>query len=393
MTKACEKMRILLVSTGGFPDPRYYRSNELALCTALVKLGHNVTLFSSDKQPKWQMLDDRQIRLKEEVINGFTIKRFLTGIELGNVPLMPSLFWHILRFDCDIIHAHEMVSPSSFYCALASRANRVPIIVTQHDYLFGNTHGAKLFLYILNDATIGRFTLRTSNATIGLSSASVKLVQRFGATTQKTRLIPTSVDTTAFRPNQKSVLKTELGVDGPVILFIGRLMKRKGADVLLRAFKPIVDKIPSANLVIVGKGPEETKLRELQMSLHLNNVFFLGRIPRELMPEVYAGADLFVLPSLYYEIFGNVLVEAMASGLPVISTNVGGMTDIVTHGKTGFRIAPGDVDQLSKCMLSLITNDELRSKMSKAARRDAVERFDDMAVARIVEAMYRKSLT
>jgi glycosyltransferase involved in cell wall biosynthesis len=199
------------------------------------------------------------------------------------------------------------------------------------------------------------------------------------------------VDTTVFRPNQRQLLKEKLGIDSPIVLFVGRLAAIKGVDVLLRAFHEAVSSAPGAHLVIVGRGPEESRLRELQRRLGLDQVFFLGGVPHEEMPFIYASSDLFVLPSMY-EPFGNVVLEAMASGLPVLGSKVGGMADVIVNGETGYHLRPGDVKQLSNYLKLLLQESELRSGMSKTARQIAEERFDDMVVARTVEKIYEQCL-
>lgn len=385
-------MKVLQVSTTGLGDPRYYRSNELGLCKSLVRLGHEVTLFSSDKHPKWQMLQQRRADRMVEVIDGVKIRRFPSGPELGMVPLMPTLPVEIIRFNLDIIHAHDIIALSSSYSAFASRVRRKPFVLTQHDCGFEATHGAKLFAYMMNNSTVGRFTLQTASAVIGLSSDAIRFVEGFGASAGKARIIPTSVDTTIFRPNQRKIIKEKMGIDSPIVLFVGRLTKIKGVDILLRAFHDALSSAPDANLVIVGRGPEESQLRELQRKLKLDRVFFLGGVPRDEMPLIYSSCDLLALPSLY-EPFGNVVIEAMASGLPVLGSKVGGMADVISNGETGYHLRPGDVKHLSNYLKVLLLDNELRLKMSKAARRMAEEKFDDMVVARAVEQIYGECLS
>lgn len=382
-------MKVLQVSTIGFADPQYYRSHELTLSRSLVKLGHDVTLFAPDRHPKWQMLEDRTVERTDEIIDGFRIRRFPSGPEVGTVPLMPTLLGEIMKFDCDILHAHTILAPASFYSALASTFKRTPLIVTQHDYLYGNTHGMKLFIQRMNNNTFGRFTMHRASVVIGLTNAAVRFVRKFGAPGEKTIVVPNSVDTTTFRPNQRNILKERWGITGPIVLFVGRLVKDKGVDVLLRAFQESLVNAPGSKLVIVGKGPEERSLHRLQRKLGLKPVYFLGRVQREEMCHIYPGCDILVLPSLY-EPFGNVVLEAMATGLPVIGSNIGGMADVITQGVTGYQIAPGNIKELSKHMISLLTDTRLRSGMSRAAREAAEKKFDDVVVARAVEKIYQK---
>jgi glycosyltransferase involved in cell wall biosynthesis len=109
------------------------------------------------------------------------------------------------------------------------------------------------------------------------------------------------------------------------------------------------------------------------------------------MPYIYSACDALVVPSVF-EPFGNVVLEAMASGLPVIGSRVGGLADIIAHGKTGYHIEPGDIGALSRYLVQLLTDKKHRLKMARAARETAVERFDDMVVVRAVEKLYHEAL-
>ncbi len=375
-----------------FADPRFYRSNELTLCRSLARLGHEVTLFTSNRPPKWQMLEKREVRPKLEVLDGFEIRRFHAGPEFGNAPLTPAILSEVFRFEFDVIHTHEIITPASLYSALASILRNKPLIVTQHDYAFGNRHGVRLLAQIAGNSTSGRFVARTARTIIALSSEGARFAQRCGAAKGRVTVIPNSVDTNAFTPEPSKLLKTKLGIEGKVVLYVGRLIKRKGVDILIRAFRDTIAAVPDSKLVIVGKGPEEQNLRNLQKQLNLDQVFFIGNIPRSEMPEVYRGCDVFVLAPLHYEIFGNVIIEAMASGLPVICTKVGGIIDLVIHGENGFLVAPGNSKELGRYLTELLADETLREDMSKAARRLAVEKFDDLVVARAVERIYVESL-
>jgi glycosyltransferase involved in cell wall biosynthesis len=129
----------------------------------------------------------------------------------------------------------------------------------------------------------------------------------------------------------------------------------------------------------------------MQTQLGLNNIYFLGRVPQQDAPRLYPGCDLLVLPS-FYEPFGNVVLEALASGLPVVGSKIGGMADVVTDGETGFHVKPGNTQDLSKYMQLLLKDEELRKAMGAAARKHAIERFDDMIVTKKVERLYYQCL-
>ena len=344
-------------------------------------------MFASDKFPRWQMLEERGSDNRVGNSDSFTLMRFPSGLEFGSIPTMPTLLSEILEADWDLVHGHDIITPSSLYCAIASRIKAKPFVLSQHDYLFGATHGAKLFFHMLSNRTIGMFTLRTARAVIGLSSAATRFALKLGALASNTCVIPNSVDTSVFRPSKSDFLRQKWGINGQVILFVGRLTVHKGLEVLLRAFNRIRPEFPRANLVIVGQGPEEAHLRAIQNEMKLDRVTFLGLQPWSAMRKIYPACEFLVLPS-FYEPFGNVVLEAMACGLPVIGSKIAGMADIISHGETGYQITPGDFDRLSYYMRTLLADRTLRSKMSKAARKVTEEKLDDKIIARSVERLY-----
>jgi len=305
--------------------------------------------------------------------------------------MMPTLLKELFHSDCDIVHTHELLDPASFYSAVFARIMKRPLFVTQHDYLFGNMHGMRMLAQVAGDTTIGRYTMHGADVVIGLSTAASHFAQKFGAAPSKTRVIPASVDTEQFNPNRNNLLAQRWSISRGVVLFVAKLVSQKAPSLVLRAFHDVSRMVPDAKLVVLGTGPEESRLRELQLDLGLRNVFFIPRVPREEMPFVYTGGEFLVLPSVY-EPFGNVVLEAMASGLPVIGSKIGGMADVIKHGETGFHIEPGNREQLSRYMKLLLTDQALRNDMSIAARKDAVKRFDDMVVTQEIEQLYKEHL-
>jgi glycosyltransferase involved in cell wall biosynthesis len=224
-----------------------------------------------------------------------------------------------------------------------------------------------------------------------MSSAATRFSLELGASPSRICVIPNSVDTSVFCPRKSGFLQQKWGISGPVILFVGRLTAHKGLEVLVRAYDRIESQFPRANLVIVGRGPDEEHLRTTLNELQLRQVSFLGLQPWSVMKEIYPECEFLVLPS-FYEPFGNVVLEAMACGLPVIGSKIGGMADIISHGETGFHIIPGNVEQLTKYMRMLLADRTLHSRMSRSARKAAEEKFDDVIVAKSVERLYRNCL-
>ena len=164
----------------------------------------------------------------------------------------------------------------------------------------------------------------------------------------------------------------------PTVAFAGRLVPEKGVDFLLRAFAPVVAQVPQARLLIAGQGPESAALRILASELGiLENITWLGHVPREEMERHFDGAWVQVVPSLWEEPFGNVTTEAMMRGTAVIASAVGAQPEIISEGKTGFLVAPNDVSALTAALLRLLLNQNLAEQMGQAGHQRAVTYFSE----------------
>ena len=381
-------LRIAHISTTGTFLPEYYGSNEYLLCRGLAKLGHEVTLFIADRPPKWQTLRGRKIEEKTEEREGFTVHRLKAGPEVGIVPLIPSLFQTLIKMKFDIIHAHDFYAASSFYGAMASRAKGTPFILTQHnDQLPSKIVNA--LLYLFEGYTLGRYVLSHAQKIIALNTAIKTHLIAMGTDGNKIEIIPNAVDISLFSSCCKNLLETKWGISRPVILFVGRLVKDKGVKHLLQAFSEVVEEIPEAKLVIVGKGPQEKALKKLQENLELIHVFFLGPVETKFMPNIYAGCDVLVLPSSH-EPFGNVVIEAMAAGKPVIGSYVGGIKNTIVHGETGYHFQPGNSKQLATYIIRLLEDASLRKSLGENARKMAFSNYNIELLLEKTEKIYHE---
>ncbi len=164
----------------------------------------------------------------------------------------------------------------------------------------------------------------------------------------------------------------------PTVAFAARLVKEKGADVLLEAFAKVVSKIPEAHLLLVGDGTERDKLKQKINDLKLSaNVKMPGQMMRLEMEELFSSAWVQVVPSLWSEPFGLIAANAMMRGTAVVASASGGLTDIVRHNETGFLVPPSDVDALAKALLQILQNQELAERMGKAGREVAIAQFSE----------------
>ena len=189
--------------------------------------------------------------------------------------------------------------------------------------------------------------------------------------------LPPGVDIENFQPGAKSEeLLNRYGLRGKlIILCVGRLVQRKGQDVLIKALSKVRAQFPNAQLVIAGSGKYEERLRELAKQDGVaQSVSFLGRIPFDDLPALFRTADIFASPTrerfggLEVEGLGIVYLEASASGVPVIAGNSGGSPDAVQQDVTGKVVVGTDVDGLANALTELLADAQLRTRMGSAGR-------------------------
>lgn len=257
----------------------------------------------------------------------------------------------------DIIHAHWVV-PQGFIAYIIRKLYRIPYIVTAHagDIFPLKSGPVKWFAR----KAIENASRCTANSGF-TAQALIRISRRKGID-----VIPMGVDLGDFSPKKKSAeLRKKMG-GSPLILFVGRLAEKKGVTYLLQAMPDVIRRFPMARLAIIGYGPLKKALESQAKSLGLGTgVVFLGEKPNKELPAYYASADLVVAPSIITrsgdtEGLGVVLLEALASGTPVIGSDVGGIPDIIEDGKTGLLVAQKQPGQLANAMIKMLSDKKLR---------------------------------
>ncbi len=241
-------------------------------------------------------------------------------------------------------------------------------------------------------------TLRRADLILAATPAHIEhspMLRRFR---DKCAVVPYGIDAAEYtQTDARGFLEKRLTRKGAVkILFAGRLVYYKGADVLLEAFAKaqILCKRPM-ELFFAGSGALEGKLRAQAKEQRLtDSVHFLGRLPENSLKACFADCDFLVLPSVAKsEAFGLVQLEAMACGKPVINTSLPtGVPLVSLNGRTGLTVPPSDADALADAIVTLAEDDELREKFSKAARKRVREEFDEKTVAERLCALITEDL-
>jgi D-inositol-3-phosphate glycosyltransferase len=204
------------------------------------------------------------------------------------------------------------------------------------------------------------------------------LVHLYGADPEKISVIPLGVDIDRFRPLDKEEARRQLGFeDARIVLFVGRLEPLKGVDILLNAAAMLESDVECSVLIVGGDESSLSQLAELQgLASDLgigHRVAFVGAVDHDKLPLFYNAADVCVVPS-HYESFGLVAVEAMACGVPVVASRVGGLTGTVKDGETGYLVPWLCPEPFAERIEMLLENEPLRRNLGEAAR-EAVSRY------------------
>jgi glycosyltransferase involved in cell wall biosynthesis len=238
--------------------------------------------------------------------------------------------------------------------------------------------------------------MKRSDALIAVSQYTEKeLTEFYGISEEKIHVIYNCVDVQKFKPNtDKEKLRRELGLEKEkkIVLFVGRLYSRKGLTTLVQSIPKVVQVFKDAKFIISGGGfkQNQEKLQRQAEKVKANNhVSFLGYFPDEKLPNLYACSDIFVLPALY-ENFPFAILEAQASGLPVISTKVGGIPELVTDNENGLLVDPADAEQLADAIIRLLQDPIFAEKLGRQGRQLMVEKFAWPHATKEVVALYNK---
>lgn len=208
-------------------------------------------------------------------------------------------------------------------------------------------------------------------------------------------VIPNGVNinlfSTHYNTRETRAIRQNLGIDDEyVIITTSRLVYKNGIDILIESIARFKEKRPNIKCLIIGDGPERKKLQVLSHKLKVdNNVIFLGQIPQRDLPLYLTISDIFVRPSRS-EGLGNSFLEAMAAGIPVIGTPVGGIMDFLRDGQTGFYVNVNDPDNLAKRMQEILENPELRKRVVYNEKALIKENYSWDRIARLFKNIFDK---
>jgi glycosyltransferase involved in cell wall biosynthesis len=353
----------------------------------LARRGHEVQVFTS-------LLPGTE---PSQVSDGFGISRLHPLARVGNAPILPGLL-RVKGFD--IVHLHYPFYSGAEAVFLGSRAHSLRIVVTYHQDVL--LTGALGYLERLHHRWIGTTMLSKAKIVLATSldyARSSRLECLLRGKPGLVDELPNGVDLERFHPDaggDELRIRHGLGSEDRVVLFVGALDTPhyfKGVDVLLRAIARLNRQ--TVKLVIVGDGDLRTVYERHASVLGLQGrVVSAGRVPDEALPGYYGLCDVLVLPSTTSgEAFGLVLLEAMASGKPVVASDLPGVRSVVETGEDGLLVQPRNPDDLAAKLVTLLDAPQLRSQMGKRGRAKVEQRYGWRAIGARLEAVYEKVLS
>lgn len=315
----------------------------------------------------------QQLGYSNTLINDCQIKKYVYLL----APFMFFLgIFHLFRLHrkhgFDLIHAFWLL-PNGFIGAIISKFCKVPLMVA--------LRGSDIFISKQNPVfcAMARWTLRQASMVTSVTPAFFPDLEAFGVPTEKRRLIPNGSHPRLFPappPAQLLALRQQLSIpeNDMVVFALGRIVLKKGFDILIRALPLIKEKVPHVTVVIGGDGTDLDRLKTMVKELGISaSVRFTGTINRADVPAYFHLCDVFTLPAVFdpkgnVDGCPNVILEAMACGKPVVASNISGIPLVVKEGQTGLLVEERNSAELAAALVVLLTDTAKREKFGRAGR-------------------------
>lgn len=358
-------------------------SSIVELGKSLADEGHEITIFISDDFKPEISLKSKNLKID------YLPTKYKSVFPPAFIPFTPSLYRKLRINDFNVIQTSDYFQLSTIISVLASLNKKTKIVVWQDLNNFPRFPGW-LIIKIYNNSIgkllqyrINLFIPKTKKSQIFLKYCKVK-------SDKISKVIPTGVNTKVFKPQHDSKFNLGNIENRRIILCVARLHKQKGLEYLIKAMTYVIKEYPSALLIIKGNGNLLDELENLIGKLSLtNHVRIMSSfLNRSDLVKLYNTCEFTVLPSLF-ETFGFVILESMACGKPIISTNIDGPREIILENDIGYLAEPESPEELSDKIILMLKLTNERMKMGLNARKLAVEKYDWNSLARKFIEAYR----
>ena len=391
-------MALAQLSTRYPPAPGGVERHVEEISRRLVARGRAVTVYTSRLYHEfpWQPLPPDFV--EPPTPPGLTVRRVPAWSLPGELhyPFFRGLYRRIEADHPELLHVHTY---GTNHAAVARRYHRrtgVPYIITAHYHPIWSIYGGRLRHLIRGfyDRRLAAPIVGDAARLIVQTHEEERLIRVNGFALPPVEVIPPGYSPATAPPGDPQAFRRAFRIDGPFVLFVGRLASNKGLPALMEAFSELHRHDPTANLVLVGAdGGEqanvERRVRELGLSDCVRITGFVA--DESLLAAGFREARLFALPS-QYEAFGLVLLEALAQGTPVVASRVGGIPEFIEDGKAGRLIPPEDAVALARAFQELWNDETTRTRWGTYGRETVVPRYQWDRVVDRLELVYREVL-
>lgn len=375
-------MRILTFSSPYPPELGGMQSHVYNLTQSFARLGHDVRVVTARSQ-LGAPLREKDGTVSVVRIPFVNLPKTMTIQYLGASAAY--LTWLVLSWRPDVLHVH------SFWpdlLAIKHLSSMVPIVHTAHESLFLSMAEQPRYHRRL------RFIVSNIDGLIGPSDELVKAACKFGVPAARAMFLPNGVDSEKFSPSVKGIIRERyaLASSTQIVLCPRRLVPKNGVNFLIESIPPILQRHSDTVFVIVGDGPERSKLERQTEELKVQDrTIFAGAISNDEINRYYADADLVVLPSLK-EATSISALEAMSCAKPIVASNVGGLPYLVKDGVTGLLVSPADAGALASAIIELLGSSSRRVTMGTEARSRVLRELTWDHIARQTAEFYSRVL-
>lgn len=376
-------MKIGLVSPYDWSYPGGVQEHIQRLASELRGRGHNVRILTPATGPRGRQVEYGVYKV------GWAAPLHVNG-SIARVAFAPQISGRLRgilqREQFDIIHLHEpLASPLGLYVLHVGPSTGATLVGTFHAWARHSLASAPEWAYASAAPFLGRY-YRRIDGRIAVSPAAREFVSRFFPGDY--RIIPNGVDTRIFRPDAPPM--PQFDDDKLNIVYLGRIEKRKGLKYLLRAIPMIREHFPNTRFLIGGEGPLRAGFERLVAQAGWPDVVFLGRVPAEQVPSLYASAHVFCAPNIGGESQGIVLLEALAAGRAVVASDIPGFRSVIQHQRDGLLTPPTRSEELAWAVCHLLSDESERARLGAAGRMRA-EMFSWERVATQLLSFYEET--
>ena len=368
---ARKRLRVALVTDVYYPHVGGIQEHIYHLGLELKRRGHSVKIITgvagNNEAPK--EIDVIRIGRVVQFPANKSFSKMTIGFGIAGKLL------NVLRHEhFDVVHVHGALSPFlPIYSHLLARGTTIHTFHAQYE----KSTPCLIFKKFLA-RSMERIGGKIAVSTAARDSIGMYLDADYA-------IIPNGIDTKRFNPRNEKL--SVFGDKSPLILYVGRFEPRKGLKYLFQAFNKIIQKLPHAGLIVVGEGRLKEYYRSFLSKDAAGNVSFEGKVSMEMLPRYFVTCDIFCSPAYTGESFGIILLEAQASGTPVIASGIQGYRTVITNNNNGILVPPKNPDAIAEAVTSIHTDPSLKARLVEKGL-ESVQQYSWENVTSRIERFY-----